>query len=70
MEWRKFLQVKQERLIPVSHITQKKILDSLKLDLATKSNPASISGSKSIHGLIKMSLVTLQTAIFLGQFIS
>ena len=58
MGLRKLLKPKQERLIPGNHIIQKKILDSLKICLTTKSDPASTNGSKNIHGYFMMSLVT------------
>lgn len=63
MGLRKLLKPKQERLIPGNHIIQKKILDSLKICLTTKSDPASTNGSKNIHGYFMMSLVTPWHAI-------
>ena len=58
MESRKFLKVKGERLISVNHIPQKRILDSPKLCLATKSDPVSKNSSKNIHFKTTMSLET------------
>ena len=50
MESRKFRKAKPERLVPVNRVTQKRNLDSPKLCLATKSNPASMNGSKNVYG--------------------
>ena len=53
MESGKLLKAKQEGLIPVHHITQKRILDSPKLYLETKGDPTSImNDSKNMMPLV------------------